>query len=49
MMLAENEETTAGDKAQTATGTQDPASEPGPETDNKEQSTTIENNTLEAF
>ena len=40
MMLAENEENTAEEKAQTATGTKDRESEPesGPETDNKEQS-----------
>jgi hypothetical protein len=39
MMLAENEENTAGEKAQTATGTKDTESEAqsGPETDNKEQ------------
>ena len=41
MMLAENKENTAGDKAQTSTGTKDPisAAESGSETDNKEPST----------
>jgi len=40
IMLAENEENTTGDKAQTATGTKDLVSEPGsgPETDNKDPS-----------
>ena len=40
MMLAENEENTAEEKAQTATGTKGRESEPesGPETNNKEQS-----------
>ena len=39
-VLAENEENTAEERAQTATGTKDRESEPesGPETDNKEQS-----------
>jgi len=51
MMLAENEENTAGDKAQTATGIQDPASEaePGPETDHKEQSTQSKTAPLKPF
>jgi hypothetical protein len=51
MMLAENEENTAGDKAQTATGNRDQVSEPesGPETDHKEQSTKSKTVPLKPF
>ena len=51
MMLAENEENTAGGKAQTATGTKDPVSEPesGTETVNKEQSTKSKTLPLKPF
>jgi hypothetical protein len=51
MMLAENEENTAGEKAQTATGTKDPVSEPeaGTETVNKEQSTKSKTVPLKPF
>ena len=51
LMLAENEENTAGEKAQTATGTKDPVSEPesGTETVNKEQSTKSKTVPLKPF
>ena len=51
MMLAENAENTAGEKAQPATGTKDPVSEAesGPETDNKEQSTKAKTAPLKPF
>ena len=51
MMLAENEENTAGGKAQTATGTKGRESEPesGPETDPKQQSTQSKTVPLKPF
>jgi hypothetical protein len=51
MLLAENEENTAGEKAQTATGTKDPVSEPesGPETGNQEQSAKSKTAPLKPF
>ena len=49
MMLAENEENTAGEKAQTATGTKSEESESGPETDPKEQSTQSKTAPLKPF
>jgi hypothetical protein len=51
MMLAENEENTAGEKAQTATGTKDPISQPesGTETVNKEQPTKSKTVPLKPF
>jgi len=51
MLLAENEENTAGEKAQTATGTKDPVSEPksGPETDDKEQPAKLKTAPLKPF
>ena len=51
MMLAENEENTAGEKAQTATGTKDPATETesGPESDNKNTSAKSKTAPLKPF
>ena len=51
MMLAENEEDTAGEEAQTATGSKDRVSEAGsgPETENKEQSTKSKTIPLKPF
>ena len=51
MRLAENEENTAGEKAQTATGNKNPVSEPesGTETVNKEQSTKSKTVPLKPF
>ena len=51
MMLAENEENTAGEKAQTATGTKDPISQPesGTATVNKEQPTKSKTVPLKPF
>jgi len=51
MMLAENEENTAGEKAQTATGTKDPVSQPesGTATVNKEQPTKSKTVPLKPF
>ena len=50
-MLAENEENTAGEKAQPATGTKDAVSEAksGPETDDKQQSTASKTAPLKPF
>jgi hypothetical protein len=51
IILAENEEDTAGEEAQTATGSKDRVSEAGsgPETDNKEQSTKSKTVPLKPF
>ncbi len=51
MMLAENKENTAGDKAQTATGINDRASEPesGPGTDKKDPSAKSKTAPLKPF
>ena len=51
IMLAENEENTAGEKAQTATGTKDSVSEAesGPETDNQEEPTQSKTVPLKPF
>ena len=51
IMLAENEEETAGEKAQTTTGSKDRGSEAGsgPETDNKEPSTKSKTVPLKPF
>ena len=51
MLLAENEENTAGENTQPATGTKDPVSEPksGPETDDKEQSAKSKTAPLKPF
>ena len=49
MMLAENEENTAGDKAQTATGIKDQSSESGPGTDKKDPSAKSKTAPLKPF
>ncbi len=51
MMLAENEDDTAGDKTQTATGIKDQASEPesGPATDKKDPSAKSKTAPLKPF